>query len=805
MARVICEDFYSFLCKILGYVYKDTEKRSFFRRLAATYDPMDAPECDALMEDLIGFSQKVTKKYADFSEYAELLEKYYDNFDSQETDIYSFTDNIRSENCAEKKTASSEYRAISRILKNIFMNRGSVQNGTVFGLSYIFTKGIGNANDSNIYISEKSAYKILSECMSVLKPYADRNSSLPFNVYLWQGAFEGGGSEAECDRKLFFVALYSVLKYYNPHTNLNEAQREKSFEGARNNLKSCIQDLAKSEGSRLCQGIISSPAVFSRFRDLLKHQLNEAETVQYPDGKTAWLSDFYTVPQMECSKRGYKGVFSLEPGTALRTMVIGDGGKGKTNLTKAVVCVCLGNREKYREIKKDLDMAGGGYIPLVIHCKDIADSVSFDGADLLGLGVDQLVRGYRRTAHGMSWGSDIEEYRQVFVDLYKQLADTSRLLLIIEDLSYLGDGRYDGFVRSLKKATDIEYPALHVMITTKKLHRVQKRPLSEYNEFEIATFKSFDLEVEALERLKIGNKSSIEYLLQNKENKLVREFVNTPEGLVRFICYPFNYDFSMEKLIADTVEEYLAEHCKEGFSDDDCRGFLTALALYIIERPRFSGYRENQKAIPSNIISNKGFGKMIEGIENAEDVWKCIQRRKQFVSVSNAVNSYEFTNRLFYCSLVADYYITLLDERPGVCLLNNFNYMSKEDFFTVAYMMLTRFSEINEDLGRYCSDAIDDITLLLLTQSIAACSMFAEKGKELWVCRRGIEGITGEHRIRSLYKGSKNREAMLRMLDRLLDANGMEEFEEKPSEFIMSEGNTPVVTPEIPQTLVIKI
>lgn len=659
------EDGFVFLCKILQTMYKSDERKSGFYSHIESGAVFNKDEALKIFDDWAKFTYAVSFTAAD-KDLTALLNEHFEKGKKFDTADYFF--NVR----------PAEAKALKNPLKNAFENMLTKKNGTtpdnLAGMAATLTLGIGKKQDPQFYIGQREARAILTLSLNEL--------NIKNVEFIPDSCFEILNSAPSNDlSELFCLGVFGALKTLYPH---KADQRERNRAESRETVLKFVDEKCDSALFDSFKQVDEAMFIFDNIRRALK---KESETVKFPDGESLRLCDFYTVPNFETMGNAYTDKILLcDKGYRARSLVIGNTGSGKTTLSNAVVRTCLKSdgEDIYAEYAARLGINKNKYFPLVLHCDRISENVDLSdkSLDLIELALEQLVRSVRETEY-RSCLAHWDSCREMILEYLKQKAKSAELLLIVDGFSSLDSSRYEDFLSKLHTLGKEDYPLLHIMVTSQLLVKSLMRRFDDYNQSELAPWS--DTPSNIITKLSdAGMSFNASKYRELTENRYVKLFLNTPSHLVKLLQYEFDEPFwGMDELLCDTIDEKLERHSGEDVSADDCREFLTALAVNIVER------KSDYSAIPMNLANKRT--NVADSVENPAAVWQFIRNKMILISPSSRINSFMFSNRLFCYSLAADFYLKLLENGGAATLLERFNRISAEDFSYMAPMLISVF------------------------------------------------------------------------------------------------------------------
>ncbi len=728
------ESGFKFLCTILRILYKVPEKKMSFLSFIEEGTPLSKEQTTDLLSDWVLFSGKTGHNKKNREQLEALLNQYYGKDINVASYFYDIDNFSRTD--SEKKLKNKFH--------NIFVNQNGPLPDMLAGIAMTLTLGIGYQGDSQFFLGWKEVRQILTKSLSILE--IANAEFLPDKCFTFVD-----GNPPEDLFKLFFLSLFGALKSVYPH---KQTQTQSNIEAGKRII---TQFIYESKSTVLLESLKQVNEAAAICADMWKAFYEKSQEVYFPNGKCLKLKDFYTIPGFEPMERSSKYILRCDKGFMVRTIVIGNKGCGKTILTKAVVCACQtkdlsDDYDSYQEYASKLGMDQNQYLPLLLDCKRIQPDVSFETIDLIDAALEQLVQLVRTTKYHdclEHWS----ECHEMILEYCRQRAKDASLLLIIDDFSSLESKYYEPFLSRLRSLGTDQFPRLHILITSQRLTQSLMHQFGDYNRVEITPLNEDLLQtIATLSELGVSYKNFEVYQKLFAKNRYVVQYVNSPAHLIKLLSYPFEGTFDIEHLLELTMEEQLEQHSGTEVQEADCREFLTILAVNIAEN---KGIRNNRtridcQSIPMNITNKKYLDHLRTSFDDPEQIWQFIRDKMILICPNGNINSFMFSNRLFYYSLVADYYLDLLSSKEIPSMLHRFNYMSSEDFSYIIVMIFKRlcWKDRYED---NLSDGIEEYHIKLFIQSIAAYIISRDDLTDMYHCLAALNDILYDETIRQTF------------------------------------------------------
>ncbi len=718
---------FKFLCDILSTITVPSDLKAEYRAHCISGDPLPKNQVNLLCRDFADFAGGLwTQRQAQIQSLSSLLCQHF-GADADARDF--FTEAYRQAGTTSWQKAPDS--KLYNVFESLFYKRKSIRNSMLSGIVLAITVGVGYQQNPKFHIGSTDALSILSRTFDMLGwPSAD---------FLPDSEFDLNQSQLpESTQKLLALSLFSVLKYLFPH---KAGQEQANLDHGTAAINQLVEDHASDkifcairtsrEAQAICNGIVQA-------------MQDELSTVAFPNGTVLNLSDFYNIPNFELLDRSSSAeILRCDDNHMIRTMVLGSSGSGKSLLCSAIALTCLESshrrNSRLSSYAAQLGLDSHCYLPLLIRCRDIHNLQEITkGDDLLELALDQMVHRTRNSCYA-SCLSHLEDYRSAVLTYLRQRARHSSLLLMVEDFSILASQLAEVFYERLRDLSQNKNPYMHVVITAQRMSNAWMHRFCVYNRVEIASLPgNMEDQIRLLANCGIGDGDLVQYQQRMHEDRFLSEFVSTPAHLVRFLCHSCDDEFDMDLILQQTIDEQMNMH-----SNGEHREFLTALAVLVTENKilRHHAINANRQSIPKNITHKadlqQQFGKIVD---NPDAVWQYIQDQRLLITLSSGINSYMFSNRLFYCSLAADHYLTLLESDAPENWLDRLNHIVSADFSTIIVLLLKRLCRY-EDRSASLPSAFSRYNIQLMVQAVTAYVMMQEQLRDLYECLCALDDI----------------------------------------------------------------
>lgn len=730
---------YQFLCDILGKIHQPSQMKNTLLLRSQGEEPMNKEETRAIQSEFTELIRGVKEARPDLRRTLNrfMLDQYY----NAQTGI-------------DSEAFFSGFNNLDSMYTGLFCQQSGTTN--LSGIAMTIVLAAGYSQNPDFYVGSYEVREILSKCMECLG-YLNTDF-IPDSCFELR---EDGCLDIHTSQ-LLLLSLYGALKTKYPHKITEDAQRMKNLQKARETIDSLLNSdhnvpiflalRTSSEMTRICDG--------------MQEALREStERVRFPNDRELPLTGFYSIPTFETIGPSVTEILRRDYNSSVRSMVIGGLGSGKSLLVNAVARTCMEPAElrkgAIRAFAETLGLQNNHYFPLILNCRKLLPNTDIRQMDLIEEGVRQLMKLTSASRHHeclAHWN----DFAPRIVAHFKQRAKNSKLILIVEDLSCLDRSGCDILLQKLQYMEREEYPRLHILIVTQRLLNSQMARFQHYNRVEIAPLTgSLETEIRKLVSLGVGSADSEYYLQLMESNRHVRAFVDSPRHLVKLLCHCADDIFDLNQLLQSTIEEQLEQESGSEVTEDDCREFLTALAVSVAESKKRTGFSRSihpleYYAIPKNVVDRGCIQRVNERILQPGAVWQHVMDHMILVCPANAIGSYAFINHNVYCSLVADHYISLMGLRPYTNWLDRFNRVSAEDFSVIIVLMLQRLCM--ESAGDLTGPAeISPYDMLLLIQSTAGYILSRTEPADIYSCLLALMDVLSNNQIRRSFSYS-NRE-----------------------------------------------
>lgn len=724
---------FQFLCNILCIIYKTPQKKSELFSAIHEGAPLSKEHTAELLLDWVRFSARTKED----SQFCQTLLKLLSNYYGKELDASSYFYDIDYFSVADSE------KKLKAKFNNIFVNQNGPLPDMLAGLAVTLTFRIGYQGNPQFYIGTSEVRQILTEALSILE--------ISHIEFISDKCFElTDGKPSAVLTNLFIISLFGALRSVYPH---KQTQKDSNILIGKDAVTKFIY---AKESSLLTDSLKQVDEAATICEAMWSAYYEKTKEVLFPNNLHLQLTSFYHIPDFEPMANSHKDILRCDKGFMIRSIVIGNKGCGKTLLTNAIVNTCLhsSNEETkiYQEYCSKLGLESNHYLPLVLHCDQIPPDTPIEQMDILNIALLQLTQLVRTTRY-QNYLKHWPECQKMILEYCQQKAKNSTLLLIIDDFSSLDSQYYEAFLSRLRQLGDYDFPRLHILITSQRLPQSLMRHFGNYNQVEIAPLSiCLERTIEQLSHLGVSYREFKTYQKLLRKNRYIVKYLNSPAHLIKLLNYPFDDYFDIEELLTLTIDEQLEQHSGSLVSEADCREFLTILAVNIAENKgvRHSRSHMDCQSIPMNITSKRYLTNLKDSFQEPESIWKYIRDKMILICPSNSINSFMFSNQLFYYSLVADYYLELLTHTNAEPLLCRFNYMSCEDFSYIIVILMKRLCQ-KEHYQDSLENNISEYNRKLLIQSIAAYVISCDELTDICQCLMALHDILYHPTIKSVF------------------------------------------------------
>ena len=645
-------DGYKFLCHIFSIISRDRTMKEIFNENIK--DLSNTANDEIMMEYLIGkwdrFSSSVFSKNPDIKEnILEHFERFHPGKGEGWQLLSIYQDNWK-----------------KHTVKGIVKQRKETRDPQVaFGIAATLAVAMLNQNDRDFYIGQDEAKKILFSCLDCFG-YQDVE-------FIPDRCFE----ETEYFRKLFFSALYSTLLFLYPAKGGDT--RKLNFDNGKLNILNIIKSDTVSDLYTAFEHVAEARNIAEKLwdtDDITEQYLSVSGTRKLP------MSKFYIVPDIVSDRR--IGVLTCERGQAIRSLIEGRSGCGKSTLAKVISLICQNKNSgsgKYIEVEEVLDFRRE-MLPVVIDCKELRSADLEYG--ILDIGLKQMLsRSDSRNANINSQHfKECEKYLLAFLE-HKILQE--EVLLIVDGYSKIPADCIEDFNRLFKDLC--KRSTLHVVVITDNLKPSAKFRLNEafndsYNEFLIKeTYADTAYISSVLNYWGLTGFSAI------KADFFVQLYVNTPRRLLRYARALADNE-NIHTVISSCLEEEL-DICKKYIRyREEYPEFIRSLTLLALKERR-----EKERCISKLTISEKQARKVKGKYESWAEIWSNIENESIMLEYCDNVNSLEFCTPLYFYTVMADYYLEMLQKNSSEAFTEEFAYLSCKEFANILGILFYRLYE----------------------------------------------------------------------------------------------------------------
>lgn len=760
------ESGFCYLCSILGEIYQEEHYKKLFQEHAKSGAPMSKEHVHEIIGHLTTLAHKLEHQNEERGNMlTDVLNRYHAVNDEQvNTDLL----------CGKKVFLENAFIGL-------FIKQKSARNDVFAGLAWVIAMAAG-VTEGPFYVGSNELRRLLRRSLGCIGfqgidfvpehffsiPENDKRSDTPDDK-------RDDTSDNKFDDllKLLVLSLYGSMKTKLPYKN-PEMQRKINYQRSHESILNLIRDNPDSEflsgveyageAAKICGGIRNC------IRELTRTEL-------LPDQTSLNVEKFYTLPLFEpeeaksCCSRYF---MQKDLGGGVRSMVIGDRRSGKTLLAKVTAHICLEDLEKQSAFSgfcaEQMGLGNTRYEVLMLDCARLSRDFHENGQNLIAEALDQMVHQAMKTRYAgqlLHWN----DHRSQVLSYYTYLAEQSEVLLIVENLSSLKNKELEMIVSCLEAYDRTgcgQLSKINLLITTRRLPRSVLNRFSGYNRVQIASLP-VEQTVRKLVEAGVGCHDAQWYMKLNDDDWMLQEFLKaSPEHLIRLLCEFDGQKLDMDVLIRQSIQEHLEQASSCTASAEDCEALLTDLAVALVEKHDLGRYQEispcgSRSKFRKNCI-NAACLREIWGSSEAAGVWQHIQEQQLLLS-HGPISSYQFSCRLFACSLVADRYLELLRTGARVNWLERFQRIHAEDMAVIARMVTSRIF--------CCESGLLDISqnnrsydLQLFLQSLAAYTVSLRTLSEVFQMLRTLSDILDDSRMEAGFRDC-NMTHMWNMLKRV--------------------------------------
>ena len=720
---------FCYLCGLLGEIYQEERYKKYCREHMKSGDSMTKEYVDEILGHLNMLARKLYQKYP---ERGEMLTGVLNRYHAVKDDEIK-TELIRGE--------KSE---LENAFVGLFIKQNSVRNEIFAGLAWVIAMAAG-VMEAPFYVGGEELRLLLRRSLGYLG-----FQGIDFVPEVFFTAVD------DDMRSLLVLSLYGSMKVMLPYKN-TEKQREITYKRSREAILAMIRENRDSEllsgveyageAAKICEGIHNSVLEMTR-------------TERLPDQTTLSVDKFYTFPLFEAEEsRCHCNQYFLQKdlGGGVRSMIIGDRSSGKSLLVKVTAHTCMEDPENRSAFSsfcaEKMGLGNNRYEVLILDCARLSRDFEKNGRNMIAEAMDQMVYRINQTRyaeHLEHWN----DCRSQVLSYYTYLAGQSEVLLIVENLSSLKNAELEMMVNSLG---EYDRPGcgrlskINLLVTTRRLPRSVLNRFSGYNRIQIASLPVEQTVIRLVEA-GVGCHDAQWYMKLNDNDWMLQEFLKaSPEHLIRLMCEFDGQKLDVDVLIRQIIQEHLEQASSSNASAEDCEALLTALAVALVEKHELGRYQEmnfcgSRSKFRKNCIDSSNLRELLGGIRETVCIWQHIQEQ-QLLLTHGPISSYQFSCRLFACSLVADYYLELMRSGTRVHWLEQFHGIHAEDMAVIARMVMFR---------SFCSGGSpNDISLnnrsyllQLFLQSLAAYTISLRTVQEVFPMLRTLSDILDDSRIK---------------------------------------------------------
>lgn len=722
---------YCFLCKILGIIYKDEQRKQELFQYSQNGTAMPSEKVEKIRDEFVEFAHDVKSiRHGLWKKLDGVWQNdfWLQNNNNTELSTKDFFSDIQAMN------AKNSNNSIKSMFNNLLCNQKGTSNTSLAGIAMTIVLAAGYTQNQTFYIGSYEIRQILTISMKCLG--YDNAEFLPKRYYAITN-----GYMMEDMLQVLLVVLYGTLKVNFPHKK-NMIQVELNRQNAQNTVSGLMRS---SYDSEIISALGSSCYVAEICKAMTDALREYAEDAEFPEAKKLALNTFYEIPKFEPIGNSVAEILRCDYNASVRSLVLGKMGSGKSLLTKAVIQTCL---PPYNEdYAKALGLDSRRYFPLVLNCRKLSSEHTIENIDLIKEAVFQLYSLTQSTEHH-SGVQHWEDFSDCIFEYYQDKAENAELLLIVEDIACLDWTSREVLLGKLRTA---EISRLNILVVTQRLINSQMSTFNRYNQAEIVPLCfSLPEKISTFVGMGIGKLSTEDYLTLLNNNRHIRAFVDRPKHLIQLLCYDFREQFNWDEFLTHIIEQTIAENITDLYhqevTDTGCQEFLTFLATGIAENAKNPNFPMSYCKIPQNILERKNIFK--DDTNRFNVIWQYILENMILIYPNSGISNYTFANPILYHSLIAEYYWKIFFEAESYQnWLVRFNHLSAEDFSTVVVILLRRLAK-EKVFETYKFEEV----LLTLFQSVAGYSISRSDPTELFFCLLALQDILADEQLKRIPK-----------------------------------------------------
>lgn len=738
---------FEFICDILSIISNDRDKREIYRKYRDSGERFDNRMKEILVKDWAALARKVLYDNADLKE--EMI-NYYQRISLDKINVRTEDMQKYEEDVIEQFNNSGKRKTLSNTFNSIVVNQKGSRPYFLFGFSATIVIAVGNYSDLNFYIGIEEAKDLLFKAMEVLG-YINVEC-VPDSCFY----------EETNLRYLLFVALYHSLLVMLPY---HENHRDNNYSTGR----SIVEKVIKSDGdSKLFNAIKRATEADTIIRILWEVQDELCKVDKIFENRELPLEDFYSVPSLSGNVNSYK-LLSCDIHFRVRSFVEGKEGSGKSCLAKAITLAC---RQKFTDpllanaISDEIGLVGKAFIPALLDCTQL-DVGEIRTEGILSCALNQMYLNAKqiRDKNARDTLRHFRECKENIIQYCERKASAEELLLLVDGISKVEKDCLQALVNNLDSLC-ASFPNLHIILFSSRLKQSEMRMLPKYNIFYLDDFKyvpeSFAIICDNV------NANSMEIEQSLKNDRILQQFIDTPRRFFRYLERGNERNFL--SMISACIDEELDNKCDYEVPKHMCKKFLTYLAIDAIDKRNSN----SELIIPEKLIDADFFCKLSNTVDNPAEIWALIQKKSILIERSKHINSFQFSNQLYFYSVMSDYYIDILEkcgerECSGI-LLNGFSKLSAREFSIIVMMIFYRLSYGKDSL--LCVNASEE-NLELLFKAIIGISFSYINNSDVENCLWALNKILNDDdwsREFLMHGKYENRMLMLKKLERLYKA-----------------------------------
>lgn len=658
---------FNFICDILSVISNNPSKKERYIKCRDTGMKFDNRMKEILVKD---WAVLAWKTLHDKTELKDDIVNYYKKVSLSRIDLEVDVLQKYTEDVIEQFNNPGKRKTLSNTFNNIVVNQKGTRPYFLFGFALTIVLAAGNYADANFYIGIEEAKKLLFKSMPVLG-YINAEC-IPDVCFC----------EEKNLRYLLFAALYHSLLVELPY---HEDHKENNYQKGRNVVDRMLD---QNVDSRLFDAMKRTTEASQIINVLWTIQDARCATDKNFDLRKRIVEEYYFIPGLIGDDETSR-LLSYDSFGRVRAFVEGKEGSGKSFLAKIVVLACRNEMKDYdltKKIREQIGLKEKRFIPMLFDCTEI-DTEDIREKGILNCALDYMFLQTQEIGNKNREDSlrHFGECKNNIIQYCERKAYAGELLLLIDEGSQM---KQECFWELMKKVDELcmRFPNLHVIFFGSELEHSEMKRLSQYKFFHI---DQFSYTSENCEKICSHMDVNYTYVKQSlDDNPILKEFIDTPKKFLKYLEKDNKTYF--QSLVSEYIEEEIASKCSYEISEYECKEFLEFLAAELLDTRKDN----NELIIPEKIINQNFFIRLKGKIKHPEKIWKHVQKNRILIERAEYKNSFQFSNRINFCSILSDYFIEIIEEcgkkQCSGILLDEFSKLSAEEFSMVLIFMFYR-------------------------------------------------------------------------------------------------------------------